>query len=1041
MSADAWRQVRHLLDGALALPRSERSAYLDAHCASPELRAEVEALLAHTSDPRLASQPPRTEAHESPPPDRLESGTHLSHYRIVRTLGVGGMGTVYLAFDERLNRDVAIKVLKKQTDAHARSRLLREARAAAALDHPSICAVHEVGVDPIAGDFIVMQYVEGKTLDERLQRGPLRPREAIAIGRQLAEALSAAHAHGIVHRDLKPQNVIIDRAGRPRLLDFGIARAFDERQRTAGATTQTTDPRAIVGTPPYMSPEQIQGGHADARSDLFSLGCVLYECLTGTRAFDGRTVGEICGRVVHVHPVPPSARRPDLHADYDALCLRLLAKEPTARFQSADEAVGAMRLLETASGDGPAVDERTPGPPTRWSRWRRAAAATASVGAVTLLAVSTGLLPLPGSTSGLPPVPHEARRWYEQGVAALRTGSYAGALANLREAVRLHPTYVHAYSRLAEAHSELDDQRAAENALVQVSELVPDPSMLDEDERLRLTAVRASVRRQHAVAEQAYAALAARHPNDSGALVDLARAQDGAGRWRVARETLARAVAIDPQDAAAHLRLGILDARQGQKDRALAAIDEAARLYRAGANVEGEAEALLRRGMVLSAVGDLTDGQEALERVLALTVDARYVVQRLRARFELAAVLSSRGRFAEAEQLARETVEEASRLQLETVAAGGLIDLADALLVAGREKDAYAQLEKAFALANARGAQHTAMRARLQQAALRQSGGQAKEAVAMAEAPRAFFAEHGYVRWDAVAKTILSRAHEDLGDYALAAAMAEEVLTFARSLGDDALEGTALENLAGVRAAQGRLPEALAARERIEDIHRTQGDQFSMPYDLVNRAELLVRLGRGADAEFLLAQVDAGIGSGQESYVPRTRRVALVRALRAATEGRDAEILVYATAAVGAGDVTRDSTALLGAALAAYARASLGRRQAPADALLARQGIGSPALREVRYWLARGRAALASRDEAVALVDAALETTPVQQNAELRWRLAATALMTGRGDAARAARWREVAARDLAGLRRAWTTHADRYLRRADLAPLHALVQ
>lgn len=1037
MTADAWREVRHLLDGALALPRSERSAYLDAHCPSAELRAEVEALLAHTSDPRLASQSPRNEAHESPFPERLDSGARLSHYRLVRKLGVGGMGTVYLAFDERLNRDVAIKVLKKQTDAHARSRLLREARAAAALDHPSICAVHEVGADPIAGDFIVMQYVQGETLDERLQHGPLRPREAIVLGRQLAEALSAAHAHGIVHRDLKPQNVIIDRAGRPRLLDFGIARALDERHHVLEATTRVTDPCVIVGTPPYMSPEQIQGGPADARSDLFSLGCVLYECLTGTRAFDGRTVGEICGRVVHVHPDPPSSRRSDLHADHDALCLRLLAKEPTARFQSADEAVGAMRLLETAT----ATEDGPDPPPPRWSPWRRAGAATAGMGAVTLLALTTGLLPAPWRTSGLPAAPDDARYWYEQGVAALRTGSYAGALANLREAVRLHPTYAHAYSRLAEAHSELDDQRAAANALVQVSDLVPDQSMLDEDERLRLTAVRASVLRQHDVAVRAYEDLAARHANDSGALVDLARAQDGAGRWRVARETLARAVAINPQDAAAHLRLGILEARQGQKDRALASIDEASRLYRAGANVEGEAEALLRRGMILSAVGDLAGAHAALERVLALTADARYVVQRLRARFELAAVLSSRGRFAEAEQLARETVDEASRLQLETVAAGGLIDLADALLVAGRDEDADGQLEKAVALADARGAEHTAMRARLQQAALRQAGGQLKEAVAMAEAPRAFFAAHGYVRWDAVAKSILSRAHESLGDYASAGAMAEEVFTFARSVDDDALEATALENLAGVRAAQGRLPEALVARDRIEDIHRTQGDQFSLPYDLVNRAELLVRLGRGADAEVLLAQVDAGIASGQESYVGRTRRVALVRALRAATEGRDAEVIRHAPAAVGAGDVTRDSTALLGSALAAYARARLGRAPTPADALLARQGVGSPVLREVRYWLARSRAGLATRHEAVALVDAALETAPVQQNAELRWRLAATALLAGRDDASNAARWRDVAARGLADLRRAWTTHADGYLRRADLAPLHALVQ
>lgn len=252
MTADAWRDVRNLLEGALELPRSERPAYLDLHCSSPDVRAEVEALLANTSDPLMASQPADDEVGDAAPPAVLTPGTYLSHYQIVRTLGAGGMGTVYLAYDERLDREVAVKVLKKQADARARTHLLREARAAAALDHPSICAVHEVGVDAEAGDFIVMQFVEGETLGDRLRHWPLPPREAIATGRQLAEALSVAHGHGIVHRDIKPQNVIIDRTGRPRLLDFGIARTLDARHVMTVATTQMTDPRAIVGTPPYV---------------------------------------------------------------------------------------------------------------------------------------------------------------------------------------------------------------------------------------------------------------------------------------------------------------------------------------------------------------------------------------------------------------------------------------------------------------------------------------------------------------------------------------------------------------------------------------------------------------------------------------------------------------------------------------------------------------------------------------------------------------------------------------------------------------------
>ena len=210
----------------------------------------------------------------------IDAGSSVLHYVLVRRLGAGGMGEVFLADDTRLDRRVAIKFLIGEADEHARKRILQEARSAAALDHPNICAIYEVGSDPTVGDFIVMQYVEGETLAALLKRGPLAPARAMEIVERVASALVAAHARGIVHRDLKPQNVIVTAAGDVKLLDFGVAKRLADGPANAEARTSSalTYPGAVVGTPAYMSPEQIRSEPADVRSDLFALGCVLYEC-------------------------------------------------------------------------------------------------------------------------------------------------------------------------------------------------------------------------------------------------------------------------------------------------------------------------------------------------------------------------------------------------------------------------------------------------------------------------------------------------------------------------------------------------------------------------------------------------------------------------------------------------------------------------------------------------------------------------------------------------------------------------------------------
>jgi len=275
----------------------------------------------------------------------VNSQMMISHYRILNKLGAGGMGEVYLAEDTKLERKVAIKCLppKSLADEKARKRLIREAQLAAKLDHPNICAIHE-HLEEDNQSFIVMQYIEGEPLSEKIQRKPFTLRESLDVVLQVAEALAEAHSQGIIHRDIKPQNILVTPRGQVKVLDFGLAKFQPRHEAIGQAKTQLllTEAGVMLGTVRYMSPEQARGLSVDARSDLFSLGTLLYECLAGKPAFTGATCLEIGAQVIHVDPPAPSRFNPSVPPEVDHLTLKMLAKEPEARYQSADELIGVL---------------------------------------------------------------------------------------------------------------------------------------------------------------------------------------------------------------------------------------------------------------------------------------------------------------------------------------------------------------------------------------------------------------------------------------------------------------------------------------------------------------------------------------------------------------------------------------------------------------------------------------------------------------------------------------------------------------------------
>ena len=271
-------------------------------------------------------------------------------YQVIRKLGAGGMANVYLAEDQELGRRVAIKILN---DRHANDdqfveRFRREAKNAAALSHPNIVSIYDRG-EAEGTYYIAMEYLDGRSLKELIvSRGPAPVTVAVEYARQILQALRFAHRHGIVHRDIKPHNVLVDAEGRVKVTDFGIARA---------GTSQMTEAGSIVGTAQYLSPEQARGGDVDQRSDVYSLGIVLYELLTGSVPFNGDTPVEIAMKHLSATPEPPSAKRPDVPRDLDLIVMRALAKDPADRYQSAEEMDADLERFVRGASVSPETEE------------------------------------------------------------------------------------------------------------------------------------------------------------------------------------------------------------------------------------------------------------------------------------------------------------------------------------------------------------------------------------------------------------------------------------------------------------------------------------------------------------------------------------------------------------------------------------------------------------------------------------------------------------------------------------------------------------
>jgi serine/threonine protein kinase/Tol biopolymer transport system component len=324
----------------------------------------------------------------------LAAGARLGPYEILSPLGAGGMGEVYRARDTRLGRDVAVKVLPAHlsTDPERRERFEREAKAVSSLSHPHICALHDVGREGEV-DYLVMELLEGETLQDRLARGALSTEQVLRYGAEIGDALDAAHRKGIVHRDLKPGNVMLTRTG-VKLLDFGLARAAESAASPSGLTAlptvagNLTQEGTILGTFQYMAPEQLEGKPADTRTDIFALGAVLYEMATGQKAFSGQSQASLIAAILEREPAPVSSIQPMTPPALERAIRSCLAKDPEDRWQSAKDVASELRWIGQASSQPGTPAPALPSRARRERLWMAVAGVAVGVSAVLVWASS-----------------------------------------------------------------------------------------------------------------------------------------------------------------------------------------------------------------------------------------------------------------------------------------------------------------------------------------------------------------------------------------------------------------------------------------------------------------------------------------------------------------------------------------------------------------------------------------------------------------------------------------------------------------------------
>ncbi|MGI8732818.1 MAG: protein kinase domain-containing protein [Pyrinomonadaceae bacterium] len=797
-------------------------------------------------------------------------GQTVSHYRILEPLGEGGMGTVYLAEDTHLGRRVAIKFPSIDSDSHDfRARFLREARAISELSHPRIATLFDYGHTDEGRPFLVMELAKGRTLAELIRKGELSLTRAVQIVADVAEALTEAHAQGLVHRDIKPSNIVIDDRGQVKVLDFGLAKqlanssASGSQAEAPTLLTTATRSGVVLGTPAYLSPEQARGQAVDGRSDLFALGVVLYESITGHTPFTGEGFIDIAANVLHVNPPPPSQANTGVPRQLDFVTLKALEKRAEKRYQSAAELIADLKAVSGVLGEEPAqtMIKKTAGSsvPSHGHTLgnlsqilQRPRIPISYVLIVVMIALVAAVAAMRWWRPRAYQPSAAAQKWYEVGTGALRDGAYYQATKAFEQAIASDDGYMLAHARLAEALVELDATDRAKDELLRVSSA--DKSALSDPDSLQLEATIANARRDYTKATKLYEQILRDSPEAEKAfvLVDLGRAYDKSNEVAKAVHSFVEASTRNPQYATAFLQLGVLQGRQQELDGALASLDKAESIYQALGNLEGRTEAVFQRGALFNKLNKLAEAKAQLEQALNLARANNNQYQTIKTLLQLSSVTADSGGMTRATEHAREAVDLAQKNGMENLSALGLIDLGNTFLIRGDYAEADKYLMQALETAQRGKARRTEARARVSLASLKYRQNDPAEMVSYLQPALEFYQQGAYRSETSSCLALLARANRQKGDYDAALKGVEQLLQLAQEANDQPQIALGHTELASVLVLQEKFAAALDHFKQAHAIYKSQGVERSIAYNLQSRGNVLWKLGRYQDAQALL---------------------------------------------------------------------------------------------------------------------------------------------------------------------------------------------
>ncbi len=775
----------------------------------------------------------------------------LNRFRIVRFVGRGGMGEVYEAEDAETGR-IALKTIRPDIAQHPHmlARFRQEVQCARKATGVNVCRIHEVFLLPGApgrreSAFLTMEFLDGRTLADRIDAGPLLTiEEAEGIAVQICRGLQTIHDAGLIHRDLKAGNVMLAQRSRGTeavVMDFGLAR--DTAMAAAAGGSGSVLQGVAVGTPQYMAPEQFQGGPLTPAADVYALGVVLYEMVTGKLPFEGATpLAAAVGRAKPLAHV--SSIRKNVPRAWDSTIKRCLSYNPEQRFQSALAVAESLTSRSTRSLRWPAS-----------SRVQRGAQRWVWAGSLVLLAVFAILAWIWYSRTHDPGGSTQARIWYRQGVAALRESTYLKATNALEAAVEADKNFALAHAQLADAWNELDFAGKAKDEMLQASSLESDRKLATLD-RQYVEAIRHTIMRDFQSALRDYQAIFRSLPAGKKAegYVDLGRAYEKAGKIDESIAAYKSAAKIDPTDPAPFLHLGILFGRRKQTDEANAAFDKAAQIYHALSNLEGLAEVDYQRGSDANTQHRLDEAKDYLQKSLAIAKTMPSVQLEIRALTRLGVTEYLRNNTQAAVDYENEAIkltQDNNDLEYWTIDAR--IRLGNAYISKADYTNAALEVDHALKLAQQSQRPRLIALAQLTMASIRELQGRPSAAIPFATRALNYYQQSGFATETAESLRLLVRAQRDTSDNVAAIESAEQLLSLGTATKSPLTLLWSEEALGEVLLEMERYPEAVehlfAAVELARSLH------YELEYRELQYASVLWKLGEYDKAEQTLRDI------------------------------------------------------------------------------------------------------------------------------------------------------------------------------------------